>query len=153
MLYNLSNILKCSLKHNPVIVSRVLRAKNRFKTYRLYKHFSVRLSNNKIIHFEKGFEFDQSSTPRLLWWLLPPDGDFIIGALIHDWIYQNKDFVTKQWFNGNKRKARKFADKEMLKWSKAVNGTIKISLQNIDNHTRYFGVRAFGWMFWNKKRK
>lgn len=97
--------------------------------------------------------FDQSSTPRILWWLLPPDGDFIIGALIHDWLYQNKAFVIKEWFNGNSKKARKFADLEMLKWSRAVNGTNKISLQRIDNYTRYLGVKWFGWIYWNKKSK
>jgi hypothetical protein len=36
----------------------------------------------------------------------------------------------------------------MLKWAKATNGTKKISLRNIDNYVRYFGVRLFGWLVW-----
>ena len=37
----------------------------------------------------------------------------------------------------------------MLKWAKVTNGTENISLRNIDNYTRYYAVRTFGWLVWN----
>jgi hypothetical protein len=37
--------------------------------------------------------------------------------------------------------------------TEVVNGTKKLSLRNIDNYTRYYGVRLFGWIVWNKKNK
>jgi hypothetical protein len=80
-----------------------------------------------------------SSVPRFLWWLLPPDGDFQIGALIHDYLYEN---------NIN---SRKFADLEMYKWSCTISGTKNLlSLRNLDNKIRLIGVRLFGWYVWNK---
>ena len=44
---------------------------------------------------------------------------------------------------------QKFTDDEMLKWAKVTNGTEKISFRNIDNYTRYYGVRLFGWLVWD----
>jgi len=72
--------------------------------------------------------------------ILPPDGDFESASLIHDFLY-----ITKV-------ESRKFADDEMLKWSKVVSGTNnKISLRNLDNQVRYISVRLFGWIVWNRR--
>ena len=136
MKYNLNNILEESKKDNPVKISKIIKASNKWKQYKLEKALIIELSNGMEITIPKGFEWDLSSVPRIFWSFLPPDGDFIIGALIHDYLYVSK------------KTSRKFADKEMLLWSNAVNGTMKISTRKIDNYIRYVGVRMFGWIVW-----
>ena len=148
MIYNLDNIYEESIKNNPVWTSKKLRA-SKWKQYTLRKEINFELSNKTKITIPYGFEWDLSSVPRIFWAILPPNGDFIVGALIHDYLYQNSKEIIKL-FDGDSKKARKFSDKEMLKWSRAVNGTRNISLQKIDNYTRYYGVRVFGGLVWNK---
>ncbi len=137
MIYTLENIYNQSIINNPVKYSRIING-NKWNRYVLENDITIKLSNNDIITIPKGFKYDLSSSPRFLWSILPPDGDFAIGALIHDYLYVNKLYN------------RKFNDLEMLKWSIVMNGTRKISLRNIDNYTRYYGVRLFGWFVWNK---
>lgn len=101
----------------------------------------IKLSDGTLINIPKGFVWDLSSVPRPLWGLLPPDGDFELASLIHDYLY-----ITKL-------KDRKFADNEILLWSKVVSGTnSKFSLRNLDNQLRYIGVKLFGWVVWNRKQ-
>jgi hypothetical protein len=152
MIYTLENIYGESLKDNPVWTSKILRG-SRWKQFLLRKEISVQLSNGEVLNIPFGFDWDKSSVPRIFWAILPNDGDFIIGALIHDYLYQNKD-KTISWFNGDSKAARKFADKEMLNWSNKVNGTVKISLMKIDNYLRYRFVRWFGGIAaWNNDNK
>lgn len=121
--------------------ARVVGCNNK-PTYRLLKELRIQLSNRSIITIEEGFEWDLSSVPRFLWGMLPPDGDFELASLIHDWLYINK--IT----------TREFADKEMFLWSKAVSGTIsKSSFRNLDNWMRYTAVKWFGQIVWKKRRK
>ena len=108
--------------------------------YRLLKNVHIQMSNGTGLTLREGFVWDLSSSPRFLWAIFPPDGDFQLASLIHDALYKSKKFD------------RKFADKEMLLWSKAVNGTRKISIKNFDNHSRYIAVRLFGWIVWNRKK-
>lgn len=137
MIYTLENIYNQSIINNPVKYSRIINGTS-WNRYVLENDITIKLSNSDIITIPKGFKYDLSSSPRFLWSILPPDGDFAIGALIHDYLYVNKLYT------------RKFNDLEMLKWSVVMNGTRKISLKNIDNYTRYYGVRLFGWFVWNK---
>jgi hypothetical protein len=137
MVYNLENIKAEMQVNNPIKMSRVYGV-NSINNYELLESVTFKLSNNEVITIPKGYKWDLSSVPRFLWWLLPPDGDFQIAALIHDFLYENKLFN------------RRFADIEMHKWSITVSGTTKKSLRNIDNRVRYIGVRLFGWYVWNK---
>lgn len=152
MTLTLENIFEVSYQDNPVKYSRILRPSNKWKQYKLEKKISFLLSNGEVIHIPKGFKYDLSSVPRIFWAILPPAGDFDAAALIHDWLYQNSDFVIWEWFNGDINEAQKFADDEMFLWSQAVNGTMKWSIKRIDNYTRYYGVRIFGGTRWNKKK-
>lgn len=113
--------------------------------YKLVEPLTFKLSNSDVIHIDAGFTWDLSSVPRFLWGLLPPDGDFEIASMIHDYLYINHKELG--WYD------RKFADKEMLAWSKAVSGTrSKVSVRNFDNQVRYIAVRLFGWYIWNKRK-
>ena len=135
MIYTLNNIYNESLIDNPVKYSRIINGE-KWKRYKLEKEIKVKLSNKEIITIPKGFIYDLSSSPRILWTILPPDGDFAIAALIHDFLYENRLF------------SREFCDKEMLKWSIKMNGTKKISIRNFDNYIRFYGVRIFGYYAW-----
>ena len=148
MIYTLDNIYEESIKDNPVWTSRIIGSDDKWKQYRLRKKINIKLSNGKEIFISNEFEWDLSSVPRFFWTLLPPNGDFIIGALIHDWLYQKRDFVTKEWFDNDSKKAKKFADEEMLLWSNTVNKKEGFSLRGFDNFLRYYGVRLFGWVAW-----
>lgn len=133
-LYN----IKGYLVNGPLIKIARVYGSNKINRYQLLEGVDIQLSDGSRIHIPAGYIWDLSSVPRFLWGLMAPDGDFQIAALIHDFLYE---------FN---YKSRKFADKEMLIWSNAVNGTYKKSFRNLDNKLRYLGVRAFGWYVWNK---
>lgn len=122
-----------------LIEKRLVRGTNTKPKYQLLKSLKVQLSNGDVIEIPKGFIWDLSSVPRLFWWLLPPDGDFDLAYLIHDYLWLNKD---------NFEYSQKFTDDEMYVWAKKINGTEKISLRNIDNFLRYWFVRKLGWLVW-----
>jgi len=144
VIYTLENIFNESVIDNPVIVSRVINGE-KWHTYTLRKTILIKLSNGKIIQIQKGFTWDLSSVPRFLWSFLPPDGNFIIAALIHDYLYQN--WKVMYWLY-SMADPRKFADTEMLLWSKEMNGTKRLSLKKTDNYSRFYGVRLFGAKAW-----
>lgn len=142
-LITLENCRRELEKGGVVQVERLFWSTDKWKQYKLLKDVRVKLSNGNIVTIPKGLMWDLSSSPRLLWPILPPDGDFIIAALIHDYLYQNNHVLTF---------TRRFADKEMYKWSKVSNGTgKKISIKNWDNKVRYIAVRLFGGFVWNAK--
>lgn len=138
--YTMDNVRARSKPLSPVKRQRVT-GSNTVSRYRLLESMTFLLSNGEYMEIPQGFEWDLSSVPRILWWLLPPDGDFEIPSLLHDYLYVNKLY------------SREFADKEMLIWSKVTSGTLnKWSIRNIDNQIRYIAVRAFGWYVWNKRK-
>lgn len=142
MIITLENIksIESERGHSVIVRSRVNNG-NTVPRYVLQETLKIKLSNRDIITIHGGFTWDLSSVPRLLWGLLPPDGLWEIGSLIHDYLYINKLY------------SRKFADKEMLIWSKVTSGTQNsLSLRNLDNYVRYYGVRLGGWYVWNKRK-
>jgi len=142
-IYTLSNIHELQ-KDSSIIVRRRVLGSNNKPYYRLENTLTIELSDKSHIFIDEGFIWDLSSVPRFLWWLLPPDGDFELASLIHDFLYIHRKKLGY---------SRKFADEEMLKWSKAVNGTKnKVSVRNLDNQVRYIAVRLFGWIVWNKRK-
>lgn len=141
MLVTLKNVREEQGQFSVIIRRRVI-GNNSVIRYRLEDHIRVKLSNGDEITIPQGFTWDLSSVPRLLWGVLPPDGDFELAALLHDYLY-----ITKIV-------SRRFADKEMLLWSKATSGTLnKVSIRNFDNQLRYIAVRLFGGIVWNRGLK
>jgi len=41
------------------------------------------------IEVNEGFITDLASTPKFLWWIVPPFGKYIKAAVIHDYLYTN----------------------------------------------------------------
>lgn len=140
VVYTIDNIRKQSIKDNPVKFSKIIDG-DKWNTHRLENEFTVLLSNGRKIFFPEGFTWDLASVPQIFHGLIRPEGDDNIAYLIHDYLYKTRI------------ESRKFSDDEMLKWSKAMKQTSKISLRNIDIHIRHIAVRLFGWVVWNRNKK
>lgn len=138
MILTLKNVRKISISKYPLLDRQVFEPEDKWDKYVIEEKVVVKLSNGDILTIDKGFFWDKSSMPQILHWLFAPTGKFEIAALIHDKIY--KDLKHKY--------TRKFADKEMLLWSKALQETSKISFRNFDNYFRYYGVRLVGALAW-----
>jgi hypothetical protein len=108
------------------------------KKWELVEDFEWALSNGDIIRIPAGTITDLSSVPRFLWYPFSPYGDFLIAAIVHDYLYISKH-----------REGRKFADKEMLIISNRFNNSSVF--KRVDNKLRYRAVRLFGWYYWRYK--
>ena len=104
----------------------------RGKKWQVVESITYRLHDNNTIIIPKGFITDLSSVPKFLWSIFPPFGDFLLAALVHDYLY-----VIKYKSN------RRFCDEEMLYLSNNLNKN------KVDNYIRYFAVRIFGWYYWD----
>jgi hypothetical protein len=139
MVYTLKNITHYQKEYSIVEMKYVMGVNTKNK-YQLINSIKIELSNKDIITIPSGFIWDLASVPRILWSLLPPDGDFTLGFLIHDYLYSTKSLNNY---------TRKFCDDEMLIWTFKTSGTSNpISFRNIDIFIRYYGVRLFGWVVW-----
>jgi hypothetical protein len=78
----------------------------------------------------KGFTTDFASTPRFLWWLLPPYGRYAAAAIVHDFLY-HRGVMT-----------RTTADRVFLE----AMGSLGVLLGV--RYAMWAAVRAFGWMAW-----
>jgi len=135
-LYNIISLLKVGWG---IKKQRLYNPVDKWRKYKLLEGIDITLSTGKKIYIGKGFEWDLSSVPRFLWSFLPPDGDWELAAIIHDYLYRYQLGTRKE------------ADKEMLIWSKKIHHTkSKISLRRLDNKIRYWGVRLFGKKAWKK---
>ena len=112
------------------------------RSYSVEKPFQFYLNDlrtGKIV-IEKGFKTDLSSIPEVWWSVQKPFGDFILAPIVHDWMYRTKYRKEELGTYG----ARLHADKMMLYISKKTNS---MKWHNkLDNHARYWAVRAFGWI-------
>lgn len=116
-----------------------------------------RPTGDVVINIPAGFVTDFASVPQALWSLLPPTGWYGKAAVVHDWLYQKAPIV-----NGNlKSISRKFADDTLAEAMRVLAadrlvkfGSIHGELYDILKRTLiYLGIRAFGWIAWNKYRR
>ncbi len=52
--------------------------------------------NQQTFTVNKGFVTDLASVPRLLWWLFPRDGTYLVAAILHDFLSQ----ISRQQYDG-----------------------------------------------------
>lgn len=101
------------------------------KFWRVLKEIPVLLTTGREIVIPVGFATDLSSSPRWLWSVARPYGDFVLASIIHDYLYVYNIGTRAQ------------ADQEMLIWSNVLNAN------RFDNYCRYLAVRLFGKSWWN----
>jgi len=131
MILTLWNAKEILLEDDAIQISFIYSYRSK-KYWRVIKPIHIRLRSGKLITIPAGFVTDLSSSPRWLWSIAPPFGDFLLAALIHDFLYV--------YCIGTRKKA----DKEMLIWSMILNDNW------LDNMLRYFAVRLFGGSWWRK---
>jgi hypothetical protein len=84
----------------------------------------------EIIEVPEGFETDFASVPRGLWNIIPPDGEYTQGAVLHDFLY------NRQFFSRAK------CDWIFLDAMKVLN------VPGWKRWAMYLAVRSFGWVPW-----
>lgn len=104
------------------------------RLWRVLKDYQVVTPGGFAIVVPEGFETNLSSSPRPLWWYLPPFGDYTPAAVVHDWLY----------FSGTV--PRKEADTIFLAHMKACG------VRPTQARLKYWAVRMFGWQAWNRYR-
>lgn len=78
----------------------------------------VEMSDGRILKREKGVVWDGASVPRWAWWIFSPIDEGAFGDWLHDELWTDKK-TELEHFGYNIYKARKFADKERIKWRKS----------------------------------
>ena len=127
----LSNVQQRLGADNVIQLSYIYSYRSR-RYWRLLSDIEIELSNGQPVVIKAGYYTDLSSSPKWLWSMFPPFGDFLLAALIHDWLYSNNIG------------SREDADLEMFYLSQAVNGN------ELDNVIRYNAVRCFGKSWWDR---
>ena len=82
-----------------------------------------------VVVVPKGTQTDLATTPRLLWWLFPPDGVYQEAAIIHDYLYS---ISAPRWLSD-----------AMFRYVMEETG---VSLWR--RWLLWFGVRCGGWIWW-----
>lgn len=110
----------------------------------LMEDLTVTLTNGDVITVPKGMATDLKSSPRFLWGLFSPYGPFMMAIMIHDYLYRY-DYKLEEW---GQKKARKFADKEMLYWT----CYLQPGIYSVGNYMSYWAVRLFGGPVFKKTK-
>lgn len=131
MIITLENIRDLAVKCEVFRLSPVVYEKNIFK---ITEPVTIELSDKSLITLGAGWEYDGASVPWIFQPLFPKWGLYSYNSLPHDFCYYCL------------YKGRKFADKEHFLWGKAIG------LKPLDNYIRYYFLRAFGWIYWNRSR-
>jgi len=79
------------------------------------------------------FDTDFASSPRLLWWLVPPTGVYTRAAVLHDWLYRTG------------HTSRRDADRVFL----AV--MLELKTRRLRALAMWGAVRAFGWLHYKQR--
>jgi hypothetical protein len=93
------------------------------------------LSDGSSIKVPYGFQTDLVTSPRFIWPIIPPFGNWINAAILHDYLYVNRIGTRKK------------ADKEFL---------LQLEKDGVKKWIRYimYGyVRLLGWFLWNDFNK
>ena len=101
--------------------------------FKLCRNFMV-LVNSSIYTVHKDFETDLASVPRILWAIYSPnDTRTIKAAILHDYMYRYNTGLSRQEID-----------------TIFYYGLIKGGLPKAAALKYYYGVRAFGWLFYKK---
>ena len=111
-----------------------------------------------VVHIPVGFETDFASIPRFLRFVFSVNGKHRLSAVLHDFLYRSGGVirVDASFIDGvvaatvetvEVRYTRKDADDEFYR------DMLAAGVGRLQAYSMYQGVRAFGWLFWNKCQK
>jgi len=107
------------------------------RVWKFTRNINVTLSDGYKLFIPKGFETDLRSTPSFLWGIIKPYNNSLMAYIIHDRLYAAKLGQIRHF--GGSYESRKFADKEMYRWAKALSPK-----KRFENYISYLSVRWFG---------
>lgn len=98
-------------------------------------HYVTR--DGRTVTIPAGRLTDFASIPRFMWWLLPPDGDYLYAAVIHDELcdlhHAGTSTITRA--QADRVLLEAMCDSDVIVWERWLV---------------YAGVRLGGWFYWNK---
>ena len=124
---------------------KLLRLIVRKRQWEVIQDWHYTLPNNRVIVIPKGFVFDGSSYPWIVWLIFSPTGLLLIPVMIHEFCYKHNylwavhgDFVYK--FKPNNG---------FLNWNRLVRkvGIDRNELVIVDYFV-WINVLLFGWVNW-----
>lgn len=103
--------------------------------FRLIEDVVVELSDDSKWLVKAGFEYDGATVAWIFRPLFKKWGVYHIQSFIHDILYYKIDY-----------RDRKFADTEHYLWG------IRTNVPKRQNKVRYWILKHFGWIYWNKSK-
>lgn len=91
------------------------------------------IADGRVYMVPMGFETDFASTPRVLWWWLPPFGRYTSAAVAHDHLYASR-YTTRR-------------EADRIFFLLMAEGRTKL----VRAFLMWGAVRLFGWRAWRKK--
>ena len=125
--------------------TKVQETKEHPRHWKTLTDLEIQLSDGYILKIPKGYVWDGASVPKILWFIFPPIDDGLLGDLIHDKLWEDKQ-AQFHYFNYNTYKARKFADKERMRWRKAHAQDKKVF-----NFISNLVIRLIGGLYYSKQ--
>lgn len=125
----------------------------RKRQWQLIEDWHYTLPNQRVIIIPKGFLFDGSSYPAIVWLFFSPTGLLLIPVILHDFCFQHNYL----WALQDGRIIKFKQDSGFLKWSALIRnvGIERNELLLIDYFTWLMCI-TFGWINWiafQKKEK
>lgn len=117
-----------------------------WKVYQSFAYDIGALGSGRTVVIPQGFTTDFASIPKLLWTILPPNGQaYDRAAVVHDYLYRG-GWITEAGTRLLHYPERAEAD-SILNEAMAVSNVGRVKRWAI-----YEGVRVGGWVPWNKYR-
>ena len=87
---------------------------------------------------------DFASVPRLFWSVLPPYGEYTQAAVLHDYLYQQSEVLSRRGEPRTKKINRKECDQIFLESMEVLK------VPRWKRKIMYWAVRLFGGKAWNR---
>jgi hypothetical protein len=116
------------------LITRKLSARL-WQTERAFNYHVGSEESPNVITVPSGFITDFASSPWLMWWLIPPDGEYTQAAVLHDYLYVKQIYVRKE------------ADDIFLE------AMVVLDVPIFKRWLMYRAVRMWGWWPWNNYKK
>lgn len=132
--------------------SKLWRLLFRKRQWQLIDDWHYRLPNKRVIIVPKGFVFDGSSYPAIVWFLFSPTGLLLIPVILHDFCFQ----YNYLWAVQDDRIFKFKPGSGFLKWSALIrNVGIERNELHLIDYSIWLICITFGWINWfafqNKK--
>ena len=126
-------------------VSKLWRLLVRKRQWQLIEDWHYTLPNQRVIIIPKGFVFDGSSYPAIVWLFYSPTGLLLIPVILHDFCFQ----YNYLWALQDDRVFKFKQGSGFFKWSALIRnvGIERNELLLIDYFTWLMCI-VFGWVNW-----